>query len=283
MYGFQRRAGGMLRYALPEYRLPREVVRREVELNPAHGRELRPARRGWGRTSRWTSLDSEYNAVFLAIGAWREPWGARAGTDLNGVMPALSFLEEVAKDQPAHLGPPRGGSFGAGNGRRGFGAHLVCAWARSEGDLPARAQRHARHPRGDGSGPARRRQVRLPGPRRTASWATRTATSKAIEVVKTKLGEFDSSGRRRPVLTEEIRRFECDSVILAGRIGWTRILPVPRASSSTRTARWRWTVTRSRPAAARFYAGGDLISGASNVSNSMGFGKKARRATSTRG
>src|ERR1035441_10610024 len=48
-----------------------------------------------------------------------------------------------------------------------------------------------------------------------STWWSLTTRKRAIEVVKTKLGEFDASGRRRPVLTEEIRRFECDSVILA--------------------------------------------------------------------
>jgi NADPH-dependent glutamate synthase beta subunit-like oxidoreductase len=51
---------------------------------------------------------------------------------------------------------------------------------------------------------------------------------KAIEVVKTRLGEFDASGRRRPVPTEEIRRFECDTVILA--VGETVDLDFVRAS-----------------------------------------------------
>jgi NADH-quinone oxidoreductase subunit F len=100
---------------------------------------------------------------------------------------------------------------------------------------------------------------------------------KAIEVVKTKLGEFDSSGRRRPVLTEEIRRFECDSVILA--VGESVDPDFARSSGlklnqDGTLAVDRHTLETSR---SKFYAGGDLISGASNVSNSMGFGKKAAR------
>ena len=101
---------------------------------------------------------------------------------------------------------------------------------------------------------------------------------KAIEVVKTRLGEFDSSGRRRPVPTEEIQRFECDTVILAvGEAVDLDFVPRLRPAASRRTARWRWTATRWRPAASKFYAGGDLITGASNVSNAMGYGKKAAR------
>ena len=52
---------------------------------------------------------------------------------------------------------------------------------------------------------------------------------KAIEVVKTRLGEYDASGRRKPVPTDEIQRFECDSVILAVARPSIWISPGPRA------------------------------------------------------
>jgi NADH-quinone oxidoreductase subunit F len=100
---------------------------------------------------------------------------------------------------------------------------------------------------------------------------------KAIEVVKTKLGEYDTSGRRKPVLTDEIQRFECDAVILA--VGEVLDLDFARASGLKIKENGTIDVDRislesSRP---RFYAGGDAISGASNVSNAMGYGKKAAR------
>ena len=100
---------------------------------------------------------------------------------------------------------------------------------------------------------------------------------KAIEIVKTRLGEYDSSGRRRPVPTDEIQRFECDSVILA--VGETLDLDFARASGlkikeSGTIDVDRFSLETSRAA---FYAGGDAISGASNVSNAMGYGKKAAK------
>jgi NADH-quinone oxidoreductase subunit F len=100
---------------------------------------------------------------------------------------------------------------------------------------------------------------------------------KAIEVVKTKLGEYDKSGRRRPIATDEIMRFNCDTVILA--VGETVDLDFARASGLTLKENGtievdRFTLETSR---AGFYAGGDLITGASNVSNAMGYGKKAAR------
>jgi NADH-quinone oxidoreductase subunit F len=100
---------------------------------------------------------------------------------------------------------------------------------------------------------------------------------KSIEVVKTRLGEFDSSGRRRPVPTDEIRRLDCDTVILA--VGEAVDLDFVRASGlrikeNNTLEVDRYTLETSR---SKFYAGGDLITGASNVSNAMGYGKKAAR------
>jgi NADH-quinone oxidoreductase subunit F len=100
---------------------------------------------------------------------------------------------------------------------------------------------------------------------------------KAIEVVRTKLGEFDASGRRKPVPTEEIQSFKCDAVILA--VGEQVDLDAARApgvtlkdSGTVQVDRFSLQTTRDK-----FYAGGDVISGASNVSNAMGYGKKAAR------
>jgi NADH-quinone oxidoreductase subunit F len=100
---------------------------------------------------------------------------------------------------------------------------------------------------------------------------------RAIEVVKTRLGEFDSSGRRRPVPTDEVLRLDCDTVILA--VGESVDPDFARASGlkvkepGTLEVN-RYTLETSREC---FYAGGDLITGASNVSNAMGYGKKAAR------
>src|ERR1017187_2900768 len=101
---------------------------------------------------------------------------------------------------------------------------------------------------------------------------------KAIEIVKTRLGEYDSSGRRKPVATDEIQRFDCDSVIFA--VGETVDLDFARASGLVLKENGtievnRFTLETSRP---RFYAGGDLVTGASNVSNAMAYGKQAARS-----
>jgi NADH-quinone oxidoreductase subunit F len=99
----------------------------------------------------------------------------------------------------------------------------------------------------------------------------------ALEAVRTRLGEYDASGRRRPIPTDEILRFPCDTVILA--VGEAVDVDFAKASGLKIRENGllevdRYTLATSRP---KFYAGGDLITGASNVSNAMGYGKKAAR------
>ena len=266
--------GGMLRYALPEYRLPRDVVRREVELIRRMGVDFRCGV-AVGSDITLNDLDNQYNAVFLAIGTWKEAWVYLPGTELKGVHPALLFLEAVAKEEPVRLGRKvvvvGGGNAAIDSARTSLrmGSEVTVIYRRERKDMPAiREETDAAEDEGA-------KFVFLATPHRIVGDAE--GTVKAIEVVKTRLGEFDSSGRRRPVPTEEIRRFECDTVILA--VGEAVDLDFVRAAGlriteSKTLAVDRYTLETSRN---KFYAGGDLISGASNVSNAMGYGKKAAR------
>jgi NADH-quinone oxidoreductase subunit F len=266
--------GGMLRYALPEYRLPREVVRREVELIRRMGVNF-VCNVAVGTDVSLNDLDHQYNAVFLAIGTWKESWVYLPGTELKGVLPALLFLEAVAKEEPVHLGKRvvviGGGNAAVDSARTSLrmGAEVTVVYRRERKDMPAI---------GEETDAAEHEGARfhfLATPHRIVG--DPEGNVKAIEVVKTKLGEFDSSGRRRPVPTEEIVRLQCDTVILA--VGEAVDMDFVRASGlrikeGNVLEVDRYTLETSR---SKFYAGGDLISGASNVSNAMGYGKKAAR------
>ena len=99
-----------------------------------------------------------------------------------------------------------------------------------------------------------------------------------IEVVKTRPGEYDTSGRRKPVLTDEIQRFECDVGNLRRRRDrgpWIS----SRASGLTleRERHVRGEPLHAGDKPPSFYAGGDVVTGASNVSNAMAYGKQAAR------
>ena len=267
-------AGGMLRYALPEYRLPKAVLAKEIQLIERLGVRFQLSSPVGDGTS-LNDLAHQYDAVFLAIGTWKEAWVYLPGTELTGVLPALPFLEGVSRDEKLPVGR-RVVVIGGGNAAidsartaRRTGADVTVIYRRERKDMPAipeeteAAEHEGVH------------FLFLATPHRIVG--DKQGAVKAIEVVKTKLGEFDTSGRRRPVPTDEVVRVDCDTVILA--VG-EKVDPDFAKASGLKVKEAgtievdRYSLETSRE---RFFAGGDLTTGASNVSNAMGYGKKAAR------
>lgn len=266
-------AGGMLRYALPEYRLPKGVLQQELHLIEALGVKFK-FETVVGKDVSLNDLGAQSDAVFLSIGTWKESWIYMPGTELRGVVPALVFLENVAKGKPVELGKRvvviGGGNAAIDSARTALrlGAQVTIVYRRDRRDMPAIVEevQAAEH---EGA-----TIVFFAAPHRIVASADGRAG--ALEAVRTRPGEFDASGRRKPVLTDEILRYDCDTVILA--VGETVDLDFVKASGLKLNADGKglevdtYTLETSRT---NFYAGGDLITGASNVSNAMGFGKRA--------
>jgi NADH-quinone oxidoreductase subunit F len=266
-------AGGMLRYALPEYRLPKPSLDYEIELIEKLGVKF-IFNTAVGFDLPLNDLDTNYDSVFLAIGTWKEAWVYMPGTELKGVMPALLFLEAVSKGEQVNLGKKvvviGGGNAAIDSARTAarMGAEVTVVYRRERKDMPAIVE-ETEAAEAEGVNFAF-----LAAPHRVVGFH---GVVKAIEVVKTKLGEFDASGRRKPVPTDEIHVHKCDTVILA--VGEKVDMDFAKASGLTLKESGtvevdRFSLETSR---SRFYAGGDVISGASNVSNAMGYGKKAAR------
>jgi NADH-quinone oxidoreductase subunit F len=267
-------AGGMLRYAIPEYRLPKSVLRRELDLIEGVGvKMVFNTRVGFDLSL--NELAAQFDAVFLSIGTWKESWLYLPGTELQGVYPALPFLESVAKMEKVSFGS-RVSIIGGGNAAIDsartvlrMGARATVFYRRERKDMPA-IDEETQAAEEEGV-----RFVFLAAPHRIVGGAD--GHVKAIETVRTRLGEYDKTGRKRPILTDEVQRFECDSVILA--VGETFDRDFCRASGLELKEEGtivvnRFSLETSRPG---FYAGGDVITGASNVSNAMGGGKQAAR------
>src|SRR5271157_3809229 len=265
-------AGGMLRFAIPEYRLPKSVLRRELDLIEGMGVKMEFNTRV-GVDLSLDELASRFDAVFLSIGTWKESGIRLPGTELKGVYPALPFLEAAAKQEKMPIGARvtviGGGNAAIDSARSAvrMGASVTILYRRERKDMPA-IDEEIQAAEEEGV-----RIVFLAAPHRIVGDAK--GNVKAIEIVKTRLGEYDNSGRRKPILTDEVRRFDCDSVILA--VGETFDKDFCRASGlelkeeGTIVAD-RFSYETSRP---NIYAGGDLITGASNVSSAMGCGKQA--------
>ncbi len=206
----------------------------------------------------------------------RKPGSTLPGTELRGVIPALPFLEAMARGKEVPVGRNviviGGGNAAMDSARtaRRLGAQTTIVYRRERADMPAIAEEVAAA-EAEGA-----KFAFLATPHRIVGDAT--GAVRGIEVERTRPGEFDASGRRRPVPTGEVIRLECDTVILA--VG-ERVDPDFADASGLRVNEDdgtievdRYTLETSR---SRFYAGGDLITGASNVSNAMGIGKKAAR------
>ncbi len=274
VYDAKSEAGGMLRFALPEYRLPKAVLAREVDLIERLGVKFIFGTRV-GFDIPLNELDDRFDSVFLSIGTWKESWIYQPGTELKGVFPALLFLESIAKGEEISLGRKvaiiGGGNAAIDSARTSLrkGAEATVFYRRERQDMPA-IEEETRAAREEGA-----KFVFLAAPHRVIGDSA--GNVKAIEISKTRLGEYDSSGRRKPVLTGEVQRYDCDSVIFA--VGESVDLDFARASglslkdSGTIEVN-RFSLESSRP---RFYAGGDVITGASNVSNAMAYGKQAAR------
>src|SRR5215471_17032695 len=275
VYDGKSEAGGMLRFALPEYRLPKSALQREIELIERLGVKFVFNTR-IGFDIPLNELDDRFDAVFISIGTWKESWVYQPGTELKGVYPALIFLEAVARGEDVPIGHKvaiiGGGNAAIDSARTALrkGAEVTVFYRRERKDMPA-IEEETKAAKEEGA-----KFVFLAAPHRVIGDAN--GRVKSIEIVKTRLGEYDHSGRRKPINTDEIRRYDCDSVIFA--VGESVDLDFARASGlslkETGTIEVnRFTLESSRP---RFYAGGDVVTGASNVSNAMAYGKQAARS-----
>jgi len=274
IYDSKSEAGGMLRFALPEYRLPKSVLAREIELIERMGVKFTFNTRV-GADVPLNELDDHFDAIFLSIGTWKESWVYQSGTELKGVYPALNFLDAVASGHEVPIGRRvvviGGGNAAIDSARTALrkGAEVTVFYRREHKDMPA-IEEETQAAKDEGA-----KFVFLAAPHRVIG-DTR-GNVKAIEIVKTRLGAYDTSGRRKPVPTDEIQRFDCDCVIFA--VGEKVDLDFAKASGLTLKESGtvevnRFTLETSR---SKFYAGGDLVTGASNVSNAMAYGKQAAR------
>jgi len=267
-------AGGMLRYALPDYRLPKQVIDREIELIQRTGVDFR-FKTTVGVDVSMNDLDTHYNAVFFSIGTWKESRVSLPGTELSGVTSSLHFLEGVLKKEDTGIGKKvviiGGGNSAIDSARTAvrMGAEVTIVYRRERKQMPAIKEETAA---------AKAEGVKflfLATPHRILG--DENCRVRALEVAKTRLGSVDTSGRRRPVETGEVFRVECDTVILA--VGeqvdkeFVQALDLKlKDRGVVETDRYTLETSRSR-----FYAGGDVVTGPANVSGAMGLGKKAAR------
>lgn len=261
-------AGGMLRLGIPEYRLPRDVLDRQIRWICSHGIELRTGVR-LGPDLRWEAL-SLYDAVFLATGAHRERRAGFEGEDHPDVRPGLGFLEEVNRGRPPSPGD-RVAVVGGGNTAMDcartalrLGAEPVVVYRRSREEMPAIRQEVEE---------AEREGVRFIFLAAPTCVASGDDGLQGLECTRMRLGEPDDSGRRRPIPVDDGRfTLLVDSVLTAiGEEPDLDILPDGLGDEGDVLTVGELGETGE----VSIFAGGDLTDAPRTVADALGAGKRA--------
>lgn len=282
--------GGVLRYGIPPFRLPRVVLDREIENLKAMGVQFH-TNVVVGKSITLKQLKEDgFDAIFICSGAGLPKMLNVPGENLNGVFSANEFLTRVNLMQaykeetptPLKVGK-KAAIFGGGNVamdaartavRVGF-EEVYILYRRTEKELPARLE-EIRHAKEEGV-----IFKFLLAPKEIKG---EEGYVKSVDLEVMELGEPDASGRQKPVPTGEIINMELDTVIVALGTGPNPIIQKSAKMEGLEIltdAKGYITVdaenrSTSIPA---IYAGGDVAPvGTSNAINAMGAGKKAAKA-----
>ncbi|ERM91713.1 dihydropyrimidine dehydrogenase subunit A [Caldanaerobacter subterraneus subsp. yonseiensis KB-1] len=281
--------GGVLTYGIPEFRLPKRIVEAEIERLKKLGAKVE-TNVVVGKTVTIDELMEEegFEAVFIGTGAGLPRFMGIPGENLNGVYSANEFLTRInlmkaykfpEYDTPIAVGK-RVAVIGGGNvamdaarsALRLEGVEeVIVVYRRSKEEMPARAE-EIEHAIEEGI-----KFEFLANPIRING--TEDGWVKSMDVIRMKLGEPDSSGRRRPIeIPGSQFTMEVDTVIMA--LGTSPNRLIPSTTKDIQVQKWGGIITdedgrTSRPGV---FAGGDAVTGAATVILAMGAGKKAAKA-----
>jgi len=279
--------GGVLIYGIPEFRLPKAIVEREMEYIRALGVEVK-TNVIVGKTISVREILDEFDAVYIGIGAGAPKFMGIPGTNLIGVFSASEILTRVnlmkAYAFPEYDTPVKKGDnvivVGAGNvamdaartALRLGAKKVTVVYRRSEQEMPARLEEY-HHALEEGI-----KFNWLTQPVRYVGDENGRLT--AVECIKMQLGEPDESGRRRPVPVEGSNFvIEADMVIEAIGQGPQKILL--QNFPELKLNKWGYIEVDPETYATNIpgvYAGGDIVTGAATVIEAMGAGKIAAKS-----
>ncbi len=281
------KAGGVLSYGIPEFRLPKDLVAKEIETVEKLGVDIKTNVIVGRSVTIDELMEDGYEAVFIGSGAGLPRFLNIPGENLLGVYSANEFLTRVnlmkAYKFPEMPTPIKVGKkvavVGAGNvamdaartAKRLGAEEVYIVYRRSEEELPARKE-EVHHAKEEGiifkllNNPCE-----IHG---EDGWVT------GIEVVKQELGEPDASGRRSPQPIEGSNYIiDVDTVVIA--IGQSPNPLIRQTTPGLDTQKWGGIIVEEdtmKTSKDGVYAGGDTVTGAATVILAMGAGKKAAKA-----
>lgn len=284
MYEALHEAGGVLVYGIPEFRLPKALVKKEIDKVRALGVDIE-TNVVVGKTIFIEELLFEYDAVFIGTGAGVPMLLKVKGENLNGVYSANEYLTRInlmkAYKKDAITPVKRGKNVvvvGAGNVAMDsartalrMGANVKLVYRRGREEMPARKE-EINHAEEEGV-----EFLLLANP--VEIIGDEQGNVKAVKCIEMQLGEPDASGRRSPIPVEGSEfTVDCDEVIVA--LGTTPNPIIKRGMPSLETTK-KGTIVADENGLTnipRLYAGGDAMTGAATVILAMGAGKRSAQA-----
>lgn len=272
VYDSETEAGGILRWGIPKYRLPLDVLQREIEFIRELGVNF-VFNTTVGKEISMEQLEHDNHAVIIAVGANKDTELQIPGCKLSGVISGMEFLKDVSLGKKPELGH-HVVIVGAGNvaidaarTAQRFGAEVTVVYRRLKADMPANKD-EIKEAENEGVN-----FLFLCNPDEILADANDKV--RGISLMKMACGEIDLSNRRKPVPTGESFTINCDTVIMAigeeVEAGFAKDHGIKTLSNGNVYVD-HFTQETSRP---KFYAIGDATTGPATAAEAMGLAKKA--------
>ena len=273
--------GGVLKYGIPEFRLPNRIVEAEIDNLRKLGVHFQTDVI-IGKTISIDELKAEgFQGIFVGSGAGLPNFMDIPGENALNIMSSNEYLTRVnlmdaanpSADTPINLGKKvlvvGGGNTAMDSCRtaKRLGADVTLVYRRSEAEMPARIE-EVKHAKEEGI-----KFLTLHNPKEYLTDENGAVKAAVLDVMQ--LGEPDQSGRRRPETTGETITIECDQVIVA--VGVSPNPLVPKSIEGLALGRKNTIAVNDQMQSSRkeIYAGGDIVRGGATVILAMGDGRRA--------
>jgi len=260
--------GGMTRYGIPKYRLPKDVLAKDIDTVIKTGIKVELNKR-LGKDITLDELRKNYDAVFIAIGAWKSRKMGVEGEDLPGVIHGIEFLRKVNTGEPVEIGK-RVMVVGGGNTAMDvartcvrLGADVTVVYRRSRDEMPANKQEVEEAIEEGVKFEFLTNPVKVYG----------NGKVEKVELIRMRLGEPDASGRRAPEpIPGSNFMMDVDTIILAiGQYSDEEVLKA--CGLETKKGQLVVDSVTLMTNIPGVFAGGDLVLGPSTVIESIAQGR----------
>jgi formate dehydrogenase major subunit len=273
----QSHAGGMMRFGIPEYRLPKATLDKEIGLIRSLGVKIQTGK-ALGVHLRLEDLQKDFDSVYLAIGSWRATALQIEGENSPGVWLGINYLEQVTLGTPIDLGQTvvviGGGNTAIDCARTALrkGVKKVqLIYRRTREEMPAESfeVEEALHEGVE--------MVFLTAPTKIA---VRPDGKKELHCIKMQLGEPDRSGRRRPVPVDG-SDFTVEADTIIGAIGQSTNTQFLYNDLPVKLNKWgdiEINPKTLQTSVDKVFSGGDCVTGPATVIQAIGSGRRAAEA-----